>query len=107
MPQPLPPIERWSPVEGFVFRYEVSSLGRIRRVTRQRGTFAGRIIAGTRASRGGRKVWLWRDGIRVSMLVHNLVAQAFLKRRPPGAVIGFRDGNRNNTALTNLYWRPR
>lgn len=100
-------LEVWRPIPGFVFRYEVSTMGHVRRVTTQNGTFAGRVLIGGVGARGARKIDLWRDRQRVSVYVHNLVAAAFLKRRPRGTVVAFRDGNPANAALANLYYRRR
>src|ERR1051326_1667202 len=40
----LPPAEEWRPVVGYEAYYEVSSLGRVRRIRKSRGAVVGRIL---------------------------------------------------------------
>lgn len=99
--------ELWKPIDEYEFRYEVSSLGNIRRVSTQRGTHSGRMLKGGRANMGHRTVDLWRDGQRRSLRVCDLVAAAFCRRRSSGQSVHFRDGNPQNIGSTNLTYRKR
>lgn len=98
--------ERWVPVPGYEFRYEVSSLGRIRHVFTSPGTSNGRILRGGRGSRGDRVVSLWRDGERRGFKLKDLVALAFLGPRPEGKTARCLDGNPENLSAANVKYRP-
>lgn len=75
--------ERWLPVVGYEGLYEVSNQGRIRSFPR-RGT-PGVIL------RPHQKryltVNLWRDGKKRTLMIHQLVAAAFLGPRPEGLLV--------------------
>ena len=90
---------------GFTFRYEVSSLGRFRRVATCNGTFVGRLVKGGTSANGYKKVDLWRDGRRVTMYVHTLMALAFLGKPPRGGKAALIDCNPDNLTVPNLCWR--
>lgn len=88
-----PPDEEWRRVEGWP--YEVSSLGRVRRITY--------LIPGN--SRGYKRVMLSRGAEKKSKSVHQLVCEAFCGPRPsPEHVVAHYDGNRGNNTPTNLRW---
>lgn len=100
--------ERWKPVEGFEFRYEVSSAGRgVRRVSTSKGTHAGLILKTWPGSGGHPKVALWRGGRRTVRRVCDLVALAFKGARKPSQSIHFRDGDPKNTAIQNITYRQK
>src|SRR5262252_3343231 len=91
--------EQWRPVVGYEEIYEVSDLGRVRRVarhpdakpgaylrvrTRRNRERTGRIIKPSTVPGGYSNLTLsWRNN-RVTWLVHILVARAFLGPNPPG-----------------------
>lgn len=102
-------MERWKKIlEG---DYEVSTEGRIRRVTAASGTQAGLILTpvARRSSQGG-KDYLYVN-LRVkaekcyrSFRVHRLVAAAFLGPCPEGIQVNHKDGNTCNNRLINLEY---
>jgi len=103
------PPEEWKSIVGFEGWYEVSNLGRVRRVRAVAGTHAGRIlkeitVATCRPARLYPFVSLSRHGHRVQRNVHRLVAEAFLEpcslRRGVNHINGIKKDNR----LINLEW---
>lgn len=72
-------MEEWRPINGFP-DYAVSNLGRIKRLTKGRGTRPGKIRNPSVNSAGYYLVGLGQR----SKLVHQLVAEAFLGTKPPG-----------------------
>lgn len=92
---------RWKMVcNGY---YSVSDDGQICRL---RGDKGGQVI----------KPWLGRGRMYVTTsingekriyLLAQLIAEAFLGCCPPHRRLAYRDGNRMNVALTNLYYAPR
>lgn len=109
--------EIWKPVVGFGGAYEVSSLGRVRSLDRTieqptpsgRGVMVrrwkGRVLRPVRRERGGYlSVVLSKQSKLTSFLVHELVAAAFLGRRPAGMWVAHNDGNPSNNAVSNLRY---
>jgi hypothetical protein len=94
--------ERWLPVEGFP-HYEVSDLGRVRRVVAVRGRAAGKLLSPGRGTY--LNVGLHQDGRPKYFGVHQLVAQAFLGPKPSAAhQVAHCDGDRWNNIAPNLRW---
>jgi hypothetical protein len=71
-------IEQWKPCPGFEGWYQVSDLGRVRRVTRGKGTYFGRIRNARPTSKGYLLVNLYKAGKQYARTVHRLVALAFI-----------------------------
>jgi hypothetical protein len=87
--------ERWLPVAWSFGRYEVSSLGRVRRGTR--------ILRDRAHPKGYRVVDISIDGKAVTRTVHRLVAEAF---HGPGAgrQVNHKSGIKYENAAANLEW---
>jgi len=100
--------ERWLPVVGYEGFYEVSDLGRVRSMRRRvAGGRAVRILKPCQYPRGHLKVVLCVNGQKKDMLVHRLVAIAFIGPQPPGCEVCHYDGNPANNVLGNLRWGTR
>lgn len=100
---PLPE-EEWRPVVGWEGWYEVSSLGRVRRVRAAMGTYPMRILRTPTGGEGYPEVTLWRLGKHSTMCVHVLVALAFLGPRPQRHQVNHKDGHKTNNHRMNLEW---
>lgn len=98
----LPYTERWAPIEGWP--YEVSDHGRVRHA---RTKLVRRVDRSSRYDR----IELYDAPRSTKVLVHHLVATAFLDK-PPGPVgrgrnhyqINHCDGDRRHNAPGNLEW---
>jgi len=103
--------EVWRQVPGSGWRHEVSNLGNVRswvrpgdnRVTK---AVTPRLLKPTTA-REYLKVFLRIDGVARQVLVHHLVAEAFIGPRPAGMDCAHLDGNPHNNAASNLRWVTR
>jgi hypothetical protein len=99
-------IEEWRPFPGWP--YEVSSLGRVRRMTAGKNTYAGRILKQFVDYHGYCVVNLSRFIIYQEyklFTVHRMVCLLFNGNRPkPYAQIRHRDGIKTNNAASNLVW---
>jgi hypothetical protein len=100
--------EIWKPVVGFQ-GYEVSSLGRVRSLTRYvKGKVSPRINHGRvmKLASVGRylAVSLSTESEKVTRSVHVLVAEAFIGPRPPGYHVCHNDGDSLNNRLSNLRY---
>jgi hypothetical protein len=107
------PVERWLPVVGYEGLYEISSLGRVKRLGRtnsQGMRLQGRLKTLTPVAGPDRKVTpylrvgLTRDGSQTTVTVHSQVALAFIGPRPEGMVVRHLDGNCLNNALSNITY---
>jgi hypothetical protein len=89
--------ERWRPVVGWEGVYEVSSLGRIRKLLPQdiRPTLKGAYLAVT--LRGP-------DGRSLSTSVHSLVAEAFIGPRPAGEDVCHGPAGHLDNSVANLSY---
>lgn len=91
-------LESWAPVTGWLGLYEVSDMGRVRRV--------GRTIpkCNSRLDTGYAVVSLNRSGGQISRTVHSLVMEAFVGARPSGMDVRHGNHNRFDARLENLSY---
>jgi len=96
-------LEAWRPVPGWS-EYEVSDVGRVRRIAGGKGAKKGRVLRPW-VSVGYHYVGLWRSNKQKRVGVHVLVARAFLPPPIPGQTqVSHRDGVRLNNTPLNLRW---
>lgn len=102
--------EEWRPVVGFEGWYEVSSLGRVRRVRAASGAIVNRILA-QRLSKGTKQgayprvaLYTGQKDSRLDFRVHRLVAAAFLGPAPRGSEVNHKDCNPQNNHVANLEY---
>jgi hypothetical protein len=85
--------------------YEASEDGRIRRAKPGRGrTFVGRVLRPHANNKGYATISVWENGKRRRYLVHALVAEAFIGRRPWGFDVDHVDGNILHNGARNLEY---
>ncbi len=100
--------ERWLPVPGFEGVFEVSDQGRVCRVISTYGRPTRRLRRLERIKDGYLRVSLQHHGREVRVLVHRLVAMAFLGNCSGKFEVNHKDGNKSNNAASNLeYVTPR
>lgn len=102
--------EEWRPITGSEGRYEVSSLGRVKRLFGGRSFSPG--LVKTFRNRFRNKlmhvcVRLRINGKKSKKCVHHLVLEAFVGPRPAGLQGLHKDDDHTNNSLTNLYWGTR
>lgn len=95
--------ELWSTVVGYEGFYEVSSLGRVRRIAPGPGTRPGRIRKLVPRN-GYYQVILSKNNVVQLCWVHRLVAKAFLPEDSQRPEVNHKDGNRANNCIDNLEW---
>lgn len=108
--------ELWKPIKGYKGLYEVSNLGRVKRlpyksIGRTRDgyrsyirSFNGGILKGTVCKNGYVRVTLTKDSVNKYYHVHRLVATAFLDNPKNLPQINHKDENRTNNLVNNLEW---
>ena len=94
--------EEWRPVVGYEGWYEVSSLGRVRRVKPGRGTRPGRIRKAFPTRDGYLVLFLSRGSIQRPFSVHRLVVEAFIGPIPGNMEVNHLNGVRGDPRLANL-----
>lgn len=104
-------VEMWAPVEGFEGLYEVSNLGRVKRldavvafgIARRK---VGGVLKG-RSIKGYVQVTLTKKRRKHFKYAHCLVARAFVANPLGKPEVNHKDGIRWNNAETNLEWVTR
>jgi HNH endonuclease/NUMOD4 motif len=98
-------IEEWRTVD-VVPAYQVSSLGRVKRIVPGRGARVGRILRATPDKDGYLVVSLSIRNERSVVKVHHLVLWAFVGPRPSREhECAHGDGNQANNNFDNLSWK--
>lgn len=104
-------LEYWKPISGYEGIYMVSTFGRVkaleRTIVKSDGTTQKRsehIKTFTKNKDGYLTVGLSKNGEDKKMLVHRLVASAFLDAPSFGAEVNHKDFNRENNNVENLEW---
>jgi hypothetical protein len=107
-------LEVWRPVVGWEHLYEISSIGRVKRLRR----YVERPVSGDYwikekilkvgyQKSGHAKIHLEYKDIRVTYRVHRMILEAFVGPCPDGKECRHLDGNPKNNNLYNLVWGTR
>lgn len=103
--------EVWRDIQGYEGKYQVSSQGRVRSLTRlitnKLGVsqlVQGRIMKATKNRRGYYIVDLCKNGTIKHYQVHRLVACAFIPNPIGLPQVNHRDENPANNCISNLEW---
>ncbi len=89
--------EEWKPVVGYEGLYEVSNYGRVRRLKWQ-------LVKPKKEHCGHMRINLYRRGEKKPVLVHRLVAEAFIPNPNNYPVINHKDERPANNRVENLEW---
>lgn len=105
------PHEEWRPVPGYEGIYEVSSLGRVRSLPRERickngvvKKLKGKFLRQSESAGGYLKVGLWDERGGRTFHVHKVVMLGFVGEPPHGLEVRHLDGNNKNNTLDNLKY---
>lgn len=100
-------MENWKPVPGWEGIYEVSDLGRLRRIVGGTGTKPGRVMNPAVGSNGYVLAHFRYKGRQHSRTLHGLVAEAFIGPRPSKFEVNHIDGDKTNNRAANLEYVSR
>lgn len=90
--------EIWKDIEEYEGIYQVSNLGRVKRVT------TGRILKGWKDGYGYLTVKLCKNGIVSNKTIHRLVAQVFIPNTENKPEVNHIDEDKTNNRVDNLEW---
>ena len=96
-------MEVWKNIEGFEGRYQVSNLGNVKSLNYMAKGYPALLTPKTN-NKGYAWVDLWKNGKSHPLLVHRLVAQAFLKNPDNCLQVNHKDENPLNNKVENLEW---
>lgn len=94
--------EIWKDIEGYEGLYQISSFGNIRSFYKH--NFRKGDVLRTFNNGGYRRALLYKDGVSKKILVHRLVANAFIPKVEGKPLVNHIDGNRTNNRVDNLEW---
>jgi DNA-binding transcriptional regulator YiaG len=97
-------VEWWLPVDGYEGLYEVSSLGRVRRVEAFQPSYSGRERKTSLSNCGYKRVVFLKGGVRRTFSVHRLVAVAFIPNPDGKKTVNHKNGVKTDNRAENLEW---
>lgn len=95
--------ETWKPIPGYEDYYEVSTLGRVKRIKGKKGTHIGRILEGTLRN-GYLTVELASDDAAKVYRINRLVAQTFIPNPENKLEVNHINGIKTDNRVENLEW---
>lgn len=104
--------EIWKDIKGYEGLYQVSNLGRVKRLKRavRNNVYGGmrivdeKILSATDNGHGYKLIGLRKDGGRKNHYVHRLVATAFIDNPHDFHYVNHIDRDRSNNVVDNLEW---
>lgn len=100
-------MEIWKDVIGYEGIYQVSSLGRVKRVAGGHGATPGRVLKPIKHPNGYLQVCLYRDKKVSRKYVHRLVLEAHVGPAPEGCEGNHKSGDKTDNRIGNLGWVTR
>ena len=96
--------EVWKDIAGYEGYYQVSSLGRVRRIKGGQGARAGKILKQFLRGRDYLAVYLTKDSKTITYSVHRLVAMAFIPNPVNKPQVNHKNGIKTDNQVENLEW---
>ena len=104
-------MENWKDIQGYEGKYQVSDCGNVKSLARDvynpRGNvyhLEEKILVPLLNSKGYQFVHLYKNGTSKAILIHRLVAMAFIPNSENKPMINHKDENPLNNCVDNLEW---
>lgn len=94
--------EEWKDILGYDYLYQISNLGRFRRVSTAKNNTTSRIKTGSKDTHGYLRTTLVKNGKNIGKKLHRLVAEYFLEGFVKDLTVNHIDFNKANNRLSNL-----
>lgn len=107
MPDPGKPIEEWRWVPGYEGLYMVSSLGNVMSQRSGKGSSPMSILKPSIGNSGYLQVVLRGNGKSKNVMIHRMVAVAFIPNYDHKEQVNHIDGDKTNNCVQNLEWVSR
>ena len=92
--------EIWKPIQNYESCYQISTKGRVRSLKGNKKT----ILKPQPNSNGYLRVHLYKEGARIRVFVHRIVASTFIDNRQNEIYVDHKNRNRTDNAVINLRW---
>ena len=99
-------METWRAIAGYEGLYQVSNLGRVKSLNYNH-TGTDKILKPGKNQGGYLRVGLSKDGHTKHLLVHRLVAEAFIQNQNNLETVNHKDEVKTNNVASNLEWMSR
>lgn len=104
----MPKKEIWKDIIGYEGVYQVSNIGRVKRIGKYKNQFteweSNIILKLAKKDNGYIYCQLSKDNKTSPKMVHRLVAEAFIENPGNKPTVNHIDGNRENNIVENLEW---
>lgn len=99
--------ENWRWVPGYEHLYMVSDYGNVMSVNPRKGSQPFKPLRLSSCGSGYQKVVLRKDGQSSNVMIHRIVASAFLPNPEHKDEVNHKDGDKSNNSVSNLEWVTR
>lgn len=96
--------EIWKDIKDFEGHYQVSNLGRLRSIRTSQGTYRERLKKTFISNQGYEQVNLFKNNKSYTLIVHRIIAEAFIPNTMNKETVNHIDGNKLNNNISNLEW---
>lgn len=93
--------EVWKDINGYDDLYQVSNLGRVKSLNNK---CKEKILKNRKKKKGYEAVVLYKKCDKKEMLIHRLVAEAFISNPNNYPIVNHKDENPSNNHVSNLEW---